>query len=699
MIPFLLIWSIFDLLIPSKVALSYLGFSLPLVLGVISFQLFVNELLGKKRMVEGLLGSIFFITSPILISNQYFIFLSTIWLLPLIPLVSFLFLKYNKSGNFKYVVVAVISCLVFSIGLFSIPWILGYMLPISIPLAIYIIFGKLKNKKIYLRRSIVFFAFLALTQAFWLVSFGMTYFGGSDVNFGSKVLSDEVADTFSPTVLATATGNIIYPLLNLFHRQIAFDFGWDLKNVFESFYDKMVIINFFFVGLLFSGLFMYKKYLKKNEIRVYLIILCAFLISLFFFTVNIGPLKEIFLLMGNIPGFVMFRNFYDKFALSYIFYFGFLISMSLVILKRVNKKIFISVVFILLTISILNFSQVGKIVNAPLWQTKSIGRNIEIPGEYIDFMTEIKNLVPSTDNIITIPFGTALYSVIKDGDSNNAYIGTSPVKLFSGVNDFSGFMSFYFSDAKGIIENLIINKEYDALSEFLKTYNVNYAFVNKNIPQPVLNSWVFDQRMNKAQDQVFKDSLFEASPIIVSKDGNYELYKSKKPNTLIVSENIFIQKVNEFKFKIYIENLDNKQKLIFNDSYNGSWKLYPKKNPNKQWCEVVRTVSTIRECQSERSTYFQGEDLLLSFKKYAFVDTHKPFTEYLTNSWDVEPEQIREKFGEEYFTVNEDGSMNIELVLYFVPQNYFYIGFIISALTTVGMFLYLLKTKIKNEKE
>lgn len=697
MIPLLLIWSVLDLIVPSKASLSYLGFSFPLVLGVIFFQLFTNELLKKQRSVEAFLGSVFFISSPILISNQYFIFLSTIWLLPTIPLVSYLFLKFNRTGSFKYVAVAVASCLIFSIGLFSIPWILGYILPFSVPIILYLVFGNIRNKALYLRRSLTFFILLALSQSFWLVSFGMTYFGGSDVNFGSKVLSNEVADTFSPTVLATATGNIVYPLLNLFHRQIAFDFGWDLKNVFESFYDRIVFINFFFVGLLFSGLFLYKKYLEKDEIRVYLIVLCAFMISLFFFTVNIGPLKDIFLLLGNIPGFVMFRNFYDKFALSYIFYYAFLLSISLVILRRFNKRIFVSVVLILLAISILNFSQVGSIINAPLWQTRSIGRNIEIPEEYLEFMSQINKEVLSSENIITIPFGTALYSVIRDVDSNNAYIGTSPVKLFSGVNDFSGFMSFYFSDAKGIIENLIINKEYKDLSEFLRTYNVNYAFVNKNIPQPVLDSWVFDQRMNESQDQGFMDSLFEKPPVIISKNGNYELYRLKESNTILVSDNIYFKRINEFKFRIYIKNLDEKQDLYFNDSFSSSWRLYPIKKPNNDWCNVIWSVDRVRVCKEKKNVYFQAEDLSLFFRGDIFSDTHRPFTEYFTNSWEINGDLFRNELGEEYYTTNEDGSINIELILYFTPQNYFYIGTIISSLTVVGVFFYMWKLKERND--
>lgn len=699
MVPFLLLWSLLSMVIPSKVVLDYLGFSSPLILGFIFLQLFINELLNIKRSsVEAFLGALFFICSPILMTSQLFIFLSTVWLVPLIPLTSFLFLRYLREGQFKYVGFAVLSCVLFSLGLFSIPWALGFLLPVFMGVAIVILLTNIKDKLLYLRRSTIFFVFLGLSQAFWFFSFFMTYFGRSDINYGSKILSKGVADTFSPTVLATAHGNIIYPLLNLFDRQIAFDFGWALKSNFVNFYDKIFILNALFVAVLFSGIFLYKKHLDSKLYKTYIAFLIAFTLSLYFFIVNIGPLKDLFLTFGRIPGFVMFRNFYDKFGLAYIMLYAIMLSFSFSMLKKLNAKIFKVVVTIFIFLVLLNFTQVGPTVNAPLWQTKNVGRNIMIPQEYLDFMSSIKTKVSSTNNIFTVPFGTALYSVIKDTDSNSVYTGTSPVKILSGVNDISGFLSFYFSDAYSIMEYLIINKDYAGLKQMLKDYNVNYVFVNKNIPQDVLNSWIFDKRMLTAQGENLISNITDGKPILVSGQGNYLLYKVKDFNTLLSTKNLTFKKINETKFKLYVHKLKSKQTLYFFDSYHPGWELFLEKNPSLSWCSNSISYGQVKQCR-ESGVFLEGDELGYLFKRPIFSDKHKAYSKYFVNSWVIDPDLVKNNSSGDYYKVNPDGSIDLEFTLYYMPQENFYIGTIISLVVVLPVFAYLIIYYGKKVKE
>ncbi len=689
MTPFLLIWTMLELVFKSRLVIDYLSFSLPLILGFLFLQMFISEILANKKSNSiSILSSLFFICSPIISINQLFIFLSTIWLIPALPLSSYLFVKFIKTNDYKYVSLAVICWIVFSLALFSIPWWVAFIVPIILGFVVISFLDKFKDVKKYLVRSFIFLLSIAISQSFWLLSFVITYFGKSDINYGSKILSKGVADTFTPTVLATAHSNIIYPLMNLFHRRLVFDFGWDLQNVFVNFYDKTYFLNSLFIGTLFLGLLFLNKYLSNKEKRIYIVFFIAFLFALFALTVNIGPLKPLFLLLGKVPGFVMFRNFYDKFALAYVIFYSVLLALSLTAVRKFNLKLF-NIIFVLLSILIIfNFTQVGNIVNAPLWQTKNIYRNIEIPNEYLDFMSQVKKNVSSTNNIFTVPFGTALYSVIKDTNSNSVYTGTSPVKLFSGVNDISGFLSFFFSDAKGMIEYYLINKDYKSLSKILYVYNVNYLFLNTNIPQTVLNSWVFDRRMNKGQGKEMLAYLVDEKPLLSSKNGNYKLYKFKNLNTLISTKNLTFKKINETYFQLEIKNVNGKQDLIFYDSFHPGWKLFINKS-NKLNCRVVEKINSITECK-EADKYILGDELSYLFKKPVFEKSHKPYTSFFINKWQIDAQFVRDNFTKESYTVNKDGSVNLRLVLYFVPQVYFYIGTILSLFIIGGNVGYLL---------
>jgi hypothetical protein len=590
LIPILSILSILDFLIPSKIILQYLFFSLPLILGFIYFQKFIAELVSqnKRYKIEIFLGALIYTFSPILIIGVLINFLYFVWLIALLPIILFYFLKYLKTSQFKYIFLNIFWCLIFSLALYSIPWFLGFVIPLGIALFILLIFFTKKNILHFLKRSFLFFGFLLISQAFWLLPFITSFLNVSQSNIVGRILTTEEADTFVPIVLATSNDNIIYPLLNLFHRKIAFDFNWPLKEIFISFYNKTILFNIIFLIVLFLGLFNFKKYFKNFEKRSFITFLIAFLISLFLFTVNIGPLKDVFLLLGRIPGFVIFRNFYDKFALGYILIYSIVLTLSLIIINRrfENKKFARAAILVILTfVIVLNVLPIKKIISKPLWTTKNIYTNITIPEEYMHFMSEIKNKILPTFNILSLPFNNAGYTIIKEENSNNVFVGRSPVQVFTGINDFSGNLSFP-NDISKLFNKYIIERDYDRLKNLLSLYNVNYIFETANIPAEVLNSYLFDKTVLKKQDQIFKDNIF-GEKILSSENGNYNLYKLKYkenqsasvvniPTNIysLVESNSDIESAGYFEFLLDLLNSDN---VLINNSARDDYvnSLYP----------------------------------------------------------------------------------------------------------------------------
>jgi len=694
--PFLIMWMMLKTITNNTLVLNYLAFSLPIIIGFKYFQKFIKELfmLENKYSLEIYLGTLFFILSPIIIFDQLFIFLTTIWLLALIPSVGYYYIKYLKTSNFKYIYISMVICILLSISLLSVPWILGLALPISIGLLFVAFLYKKKDIFLFLKRSIIFLFFIILSQSFWLLGFLAPYLLKDTNSYAEKFISKGFLDTFSPTVLSTATGSIIYPLLNLFHRQIAFDFAWKLKDVFVNFYDKTFFLNLGFILIIISGAVNYKKYLDKTNRKIYILLFISFIFSLYFFTVNIGPLKDLFLFFGRIPGFVMFRNFYDKFAPGYVIIYSVLISVSLIILRKKfggRSKYLLVAILILI---IFNALPIKETVNSPLWSTQSIYKTVDIPNEYMDFMNQINKKISSTNTILSIPFGVSLYTVIKENGSNNSYVGVSPVKILSGVNDISGTMSFNFTDQIYTIDNIIIKRDYSNLNSILYQHNINYVLVTKNIPKEVLDSYVFSPLSLKVQDSKFIQSI-TSKKLLTSENGNYVLYATKEQNSLIKSQNLYFQKINPVKYVIYIRNLKTPQKLEFNDSFHGDWKLYLQNNPNLAFCRAIVNITNGNnsECKSQFS-FFDPSELSFTLLKPIFDNTHSTVGGYY-NSWRIDPKIVKNNFNKSYYTVNKDGSLNIELILYFNEQLYFYYGIAITALVLLLSSIYLLYKSIK----
>ena len=78
-------------------------------------------------------------------------------------------------------------------------------------------------------------------------------------------------------------------------------------------------------------------------------------------------------------------------------------------------------------------------------------------------------------------------------------------------------------------------------------------------------------------------------------------------------------------------------------------------------------------------------------------DNHFELNGFL-NSWYVDPEELC-KDGSSACIKNADGSYDIEMVVEFTPQRYFYIGLIISGLTLLGVLSYLIISHIKGRKD
>jgi len=651
-------------------------FSIPYVLGFIYFQNFILELL-KKEYEVAFFGALFYICSPITIVSQMFNFLTPMWLVALFPIVAYYYVTYITSGNKIQILKVIAWSIILSFAYYAIPWELSLILPLSISACIVLCVLKLRVR-IVIQKSIEFFSAIIFSQLFWIIPFitSLTYKGENDL--GGRLTSKYLTDSFSPTVLATATGNILYPVLSMYHRTIAFNYDWNLKKIFLSYYDSATILGLIFIVILFLG-FHNSRVILKNRVRhIFIFFSIAFVLSLFFFTVNIGPLKHVFLSFRYIPGFTIFRNFTDKFALGYIFIYAVLLTLCLFVIRR-SSRFFIGIYIIGVTVILIYLIPVKNIVAAPFWKTKNINTNINIPDEYLDFVKRISSKLPSTSNIISLPQNIASYAVITEDNGTNAYIGTSPFKFFTGINDLSGSMSFTDEISQNIQKH-IVTRNYEQLLLLLGQLNIGYAIVSKNIPLEVKNTFLYDKNYLQAQDQTLYDSILDKR-IIQSSKSNYELYSLKNSPVLFKSaSNIQYKKINPITYKISMTEFIGQDELIFYETYHPGWKLFIQK---KRFNTGVMSVFS---------------NMLSLSKEILFDLSHTHNTPY-GNSWKIDSNSIIPPNKNFEYTSNADGSINVTLLLFFLPQIYVYLGFFMTFLFLILLWIYLSSKRIYKHYE
>ena len=496
-----------------------------------------------------------------------------------------------------------------------------------------------------------------------------------DGGLGVRPVSKEIVDSFAPTVLSIATGNIINPLLTFYHRQILFDFDGQLKNVFLNYYDYVLPLSLVFVVVLFLGLVKYKQVLKKDEKNKFIFFFIAFLAALYFFTINVGVLKNIFLFLGNIPGFSVFRNFIDKFSLGYIFIYAIFLTQCLFVIKKFFRFYSLFLALVILVV-IINFIPVKQVINRPVWRTNNIYQTVHFPDEYLSFARETGNKLPKTENVIGFPQNIASYAIITEENGKNAYVGTSPFKFLTGVNDLSGTASYPSSISNLVVES-VTKRDYNKLLNVLEQVNVGYVMVTKNIPKEVKKSYLFDHDYLKFQDDELIRSISDRE-LVQSDSGKYVIYKLKNsPEVIDSTGNVSYEKISPVKYKVTIKNLNQQEFLYFHETYNSGWKIF---SGDKTY---------------ENTMSSNIGDILYLFKKPIFDESHRPIKVY-GNEWIISEDEVKSKLQNSYFVENKNGDIDIVLTLYFLPQVYFYLGVMLSVFFLI--FTFVLIKKIKKNK-
>lgn len=664
--PFVFALSLLDGIFNSKILLLNMSFSSVLILGFIYFQKFIRELIGEERVIS-FVSSLIYVLSPITLVSIWF-FLAPVWLIALFPIVAYYYLCFIHRGKGADIVKAVIWSILFSFVYFSIPWILGFAIPLIGGLIFVLIFVENPFKKTF-KRTIIFGFFIVSSQLFWLIPFARSLVSGGSAGLGTKVVSSDLAISYRNTVLSTATDNIVYPLLNLYHRKMVFEFGWHLKDTFTNFYDHILPINIIFIVILFLGVIKFNQVLPKNQKKIYIFFLASFIVALYFCTINIGFLKEVFILLGSLPGFAILRNFTDKFALSYIIIYSTLLALSLYVIKKSNK-FYGLILAVVVIVTLINFIPTKQVISYPLWKTKNVYTTVNLPEEYMSFVKKAKLTIPNTTNVIAFPQNITAYAIIAEDNGINTYVGTSPFKFFTGINDLTGTDSYppYISVQ---VHDLIMKRDYENLLKFLSQINTGYVMVSNNIPEEVKKSYLFDRNYIKLQDKKLIDSI-AGKQVLKSSKGNYVIYKLKNsPQIISSSSNIQYRKISPIDYEIKVKNLKGKQQLLFNETYHPGWKLY-----------VTNRGSIVNSDYS--SLYPLG--------KSVFDNSHKEVVPY-GNSWVISPDVIKDNFNNSSYKENKDGSIDVAMHLYFFPQTFFYIGIIMTILFLSVGGVYFLKSK------
>lgn len=297
------------------------------------------------------------------------------------------------------------------------------------------------------------------------------------------------------------------------------------------------------------------------------------------------------------------------------------------------------------------------------------GSRIIVPQEY-----RVANNYLGDDRILILPFiGNHFISDWKKG----AYKGVYILRSMTGKS----FVTIANPNTKESVERVtesILNGNVDLAQK----YNISQVILHHDLKMTEKVRSDYAGMSEKLKNAGYKIVLNNQYFTIYDLFGNARnhrphIYITKEKETIyweVPYEKVEFEQKNPTQYKISLKNVSLPVYLNFSESFHPDWKL---RAGDFNWLRVIM-----------KKNYFLPDDF------------HAKNNANL-NSFKIDPEFIKQNHPGSY-TENPDGSINLDLTLYFKPQSYFYLGLIISSATLVGCLGYLAydfsKRKRKNFK-
>ena len=545
-----------------------------------------------------------------------------------------------------------------------------FWLPFLAFLLVYTIFLVGEKQLAFKKAAILWSAYFFIMLPF----LGAIFYYQKNLN-----LSESIASEYA--VYVVKVGNVSSHPINAFSfiggvnwdKQYSWEGGAQVYPYNKEFrMEPFFIFSRFTISLLFMLSLLFGT---RNKFKLLLLAGVAF--SLFMIFAYHPPFGRIWTyLFDHVFIFKLFRESHNKFYPLLIF-----IMVLFVYLNNFKKR---NVQFIAYGIFVVNVLAFLLIVGKYSAYSKSA--TFRLPDEY----GYLKQVI-SDDN--------ARILVLPEFSTHNGYnfglFGNSPVPYIFPKNSFVEVSTTLESKYNNTFVNSVVNdfSIKKGAGVYLKgsvapTYDTR-RFFDLNIEYVILDEHIIGYPfLTKSEMDGMKFALDNSKYYKLKKNlGKLRIYEKITPRQpVITAGDSTFERVNPTEYRINIHSLSSNRTIYFDQSFHDGWQLFLKKYKDASYCEVGVAYENTVECAQNDQLSFDG--VVLSLVGNSIGSDHFVANSY-ANKWMIDSVYVRQNFSKEYYKENPDGSIDVELVLYFKPQSYFYLGLSMSCLTLAGLLGYL----------
>jgi hypothetical protein len=469
----------------------------------------------------------------------------------------------------------------------------------------------------------------------------------------------------------------IFPfIINLLFSYSENIYNWNAENVFNWYKNISTYLNvmnlrqyfnlislklngsllaiFWPILLVISIIFLYIKNnfnIKKKQMLFF------FILYFIFFNISLWPNSYItgtlwVYLWDNYSIFHFFRSF-TRFLII-------LVPLLLIMLSLVSKRYKHINKFLYFLIGIFIFSNTALISWNLSWNLNSL--------KLTDSIFTINNINIDKRSLVLPNNWYESYTWTNWPDIKQVYFLSENIFNFPIVLERE---SLNLKKQNLLFSKIFKNQTYDDLYLDIQTLGVSYVLLSKKSVN-IFNGKIIWYKP-------YEDYL-ETHFIKIFWDKYFSIYKinNVKPKIYWDNKNVHFSQISSVKYKVNIKNL-NIDKLYFLNNFNNKWKIYA-------WKDNIEKK-------------YSYSDISYLFEKDYFSNTHKKYNDF-ANSWALNKKVILDNFPEWFYSKNSDWTINVDLVLYYIPQAYYYIWKLLSwAILVLLIILYLFTYfRRKNEK-
>jgi hypothetical protein len=519
---------------------------------------------NKHVFISKIFASVFYIFFPILNETLYSHQLPYIYLVSIIPIVLYFFIKSIRTRKLKFTLISVLIASIFSSTYASLP-VTGAFLIVTIPLLLYEFWN---DKKGFIFHSIIWIVIFFGLNFYWLVHFFIQFLADTGAKNTTSLFSTGAVNVDNIRIINSTTRQYS-PLSQIFIT---------LKN-FESKFVLNEVIRVIFLLIIIVAAFVGRK---RDKSKIYPVLLICLLLSWFLFLPNFGEWgPKIFIkLTQTLPLFGMFRNMQDKFALPLAFFYALSFGMGLsIISKYISKTIIIKILYI--SISIILLLNLPRLINPLIPDREGLSRVSGVfNNDYMELIHYLKN-IEGDERILWLPLNFPTYASIED-QNGNFYTGLSPVRILANKTDLNGRFSFMTPNDAFLGDKVLKwleQGDYEKIGHLLKTLGVGHIVVQNQQPPNNIKPFYYGGKelpiLVNQNNKFYSEILGEKIKDIGDR---YEIYKI---NPLFQSSKIYLsqsdgvdyKKISSSKYEIKVNSIDSGDALILLEPFNSFWKL------------------------------------------------------------------------------------------------------------------------------